>query len=95
MLLLLHFLNGAILEGPLDDVCLRTGTLGLLAGLESRPEVVEVRKLATDMVSGCEAGQDVLHPNLHQVPYLAEMCGDEGALKHGRRCGDSGRHGNV
>lgn len=62
MLLLLNFLNGAILEGPFDNVGLWASTLGLLAGLKSRPEVVEILELAIRMVSVCKAGQGVLVP---------------------------------
>lgn len=52
MLLLLHLLYSAILEGPLDNVGLRASTLGLLARLERGPEVVEVSELTVEEKNG-------------------------------------------
>lgn len=45
MLLLLHFENGAILEGPLDDIRLFAGALDELALGDGRPELGEVLEL--------------------------------------------------
>jgi hypothetical protein len=42
VLLLLHFKLGAILEDPVDDVCLFAGALDELARLEGGPKVAEV-----------------------------------------------------
>ena len=41
MLLLLHLEDGAIVEGPLDDISLLLG-LDVLAALQRAPEVLEV-----------------------------------------------------